>query len=132
MIRRPPRSTLFPYTTLFRSYQVEVNRSERRVERVRVLKRFQGLPRRAPHHEPAMEAQLGETIPRHWIVGVEADSLFKSGEHSSGLRPERVIEGVVARRTKGVRSNQQTVARGETVIMSSRLEVQRSGVLQLL
>src|SRR5260221_9766113 len=24
MIRRPPRSTLFPYTTLFRSYAVEV------------------------------------------------------------------------------------------------------------
>src|SRR3712207_6931612 len=23
MIRRPPRSTLFPYTTLFRSYQLE-------------------------------------------------------------------------------------------------------------
>src|SRR5688572_32014350 len=25
MIRRPPRSTLFPYTTLFRSVQVEVS-----------------------------------------------------------------------------------------------------------
>src|SRR3712207_8641022 len=24
MIRRPPRSTLFPYTTLFRSYQVPI------------------------------------------------------------------------------------------------------------
>src|SRR5205807_4981167 len=24
MIRRPPRSTLFPYTTLFRSYQAQV------------------------------------------------------------------------------------------------------------
>src|SRR5438034_7098368 len=28
MIRRPPRSTLFPYTTLFRSYQVGVPRAE--------------------------------------------------------------------------------------------------------
>src|SRR3712207_8382025 len=26
MIRRPPRSTLFPYTTLFRSHQVEEGR----------------------------------------------------------------------------------------------------------
>src|SRR5438552_5701042 len=25
MIRRPPRSTLFPYTTLFRSYQIDRN-----------------------------------------------------------------------------------------------------------
>src|SRR2546430_13442060 len=24
MIRRPPRSTLFPYTTLFRSYDIEI------------------------------------------------------------------------------------------------------------
>src|SRR3712207_8745079 len=31
MIRRPPRSTLFPYTTLFRSRQVR-ERVERRVE----------------------------------------------------------------------------------------------------
>src|SRR2546422_11544061 len=26
MIRRPPRSTLFPYTTLFRSHRLKVNR----------------------------------------------------------------------------------------------------------
>src|SRR3989441_735734 len=29
MIRRPPRSTLFPYTTLFRSHGPEVRRAER-------------------------------------------------------------------------------------------------------
>src|SRR5256886_11385193 len=29
MIRRPPRSTLFPYTTLFRSAQVEPGRIQR-------------------------------------------------------------------------------------------------------
>src|SRR5690348_17410870 len=28
MIRRPPRSTLFPYTTLFRSVRVEAGRAE--------------------------------------------------------------------------------------------------------
>src|SRR5439155_12912465 len=102
-------------------YQIEVNRSKRRVERVRAIKRFQGLPRRAPHDEPTMEARLSELIPRHWIVGVKADGLFQGGEYSSGLRPVRMIEGVPDRRTKGVRSDQQTVARGETVIMSSGL-----------
>src|SRR2546426_6565240 len=30
MIRRPPRSTLFPYTTLFRSLRAERHRLERR------------------------------------------------------------------------------------------------------
>src|SRR2546429_4846815 len=30
MIRRPPRSTLFPYTTLFRSWRARGDRGERR------------------------------------------------------------------------------------------------------
>src|SRR3712207_7119317 len=33
MIRRPPRSTLFPYTTLFRSQRVDPARVEQRAER---------------------------------------------------------------------------------------------------
>src|SRR5437868_8478420 len=32
MIRRPPRSTLFPYTTLFRSHAVEIDIQEGRGE----------------------------------------------------------------------------------------------------
>src|SRR2546430_10210063 len=40
MIRRPPRSTLFPYTTLFRSAR---DREERR------LRPGEGLRRRQPH-----------------------------------------------------------------------------------
>src|SRR2546430_16676349 len=35
MIRRPPRSTLFPYTTLFRSYFAVVERGDPRVVMVR-------------------------------------------------------------------------------------------------
>src|SRR5947208_9046695 len=31
MLRRPPRSTLFPYTTLFRSDVVQVRQADRRV-----------------------------------------------------------------------------------------------------
>src|SRR2546428_4505635 len=41
MIRRPPRSTLFPYTTLFRSHPPRA-----RVERTQARR---GLPRRRPH-----------------------------------------------------------------------------------
>src|SRR2546430_7177515 len=40
MIRRPPRSTLFPYTTLFRSFQPGM--TEAVVSR-RIAERFQGL-----------------------------------------------------------------------------------------
>src|SRR3712207_9045196 len=32
MIRRPPRSTLFPYTTLFRSHERDVERADREVQ----------------------------------------------------------------------------------------------------
>src|SRR5256885_8112302 len=39
MIRRPPRSTLFPYTTLFRSHPIDIrvddDRARRRARRVR-------------------------------------------------------------------------------------------------
>src|SRR5688572_31800778 len=37
MIRRPPRSTLFPYTTLFRSSTVQIRVMEKRKPPVRVI-----------------------------------------------------------------------------------------------
>src|SRR2546425_7219297 len=38
MIRRPPRSTLFPYTTLFRSLELERRRDGHRRERRRLAR----------------------------------------------------------------------------------------------
>src|SRR3712207_8667279 len=46
MIRRPPRSTLFPYTTLFRS-------GEQRADQVRELERDRERGHRAAHAEEA-------------------------------------------------------------------------------
>src|SRR3712207_6851024 len=43
MIRRPPRSTLFPYTTLFRSARVLASATESVVARVLVLS-FNSVP----------------------------------------------------------------------------------------
>src|SRR2546427_5941105 len=37
MIRRPPRSTLFPYTTLFRSIQARIDVAQERVDTERAL-----------------------------------------------------------------------------------------------
>src|SRR3712207_7554577 len=54
MIRRPPRSTLFPYTTLFRS---ERRRPERRAVR--------GLPRGLEAAQVALEGpEVGEQVVR--------------------------------------------------------------------
>src|SRR5688572_31302363 len=53
MIRRPPRSTLFPYTTLFRSWHVE--RGERHGRTVRGPAHHGDAPHQlaAVHHSPA-------------------------------------------------------------------------------
>src|SRR5256885_11136909 len=55
MIRRPPRSTLFPYTTLFRSFKVVIVRQHGR-----------GLPRRA-----AQRAFVSGVADRFHIPAVE-------------------------------------------------------------
>src|SRR5258707_6613834 len=43
MIRRPPRSTLFPYTTLFRSHRGVLARRRARVQRVDAVAIERGL-----------------------------------------------------------------------------------------
>src|SRR5258708_27766792 len=45
MIRRPPRSTLFPYTTLFRSSFIGAEEAARRVDRHVELRRNRGPAR---------------------------------------------------------------------------------------
>src|SRR2546427_2189515 len=67
MIRRPPRSTLFPYTTLFRSH-----RAERRVALV--------------------DLQLAVEIPIRGVPDVGDDALdvpvYRSEEHTSELQSQ--------------------------------------------
>src|SRR5438874_7285431 len=47
MLRRPPRSTLFPYTTLFRSRADQADRAEQDVIRVRAQLRGRTLDRKS-------------------------------------------------------------------------------------
>src|SRR2546430_7686069 len=60
MIRRPPRSTLFPYTTLFRSHFV--------------------------HREPAQVRQRG--VPGAEVVDGEPYPQLRSEEHTSELQSQ--------------------------------------------
>src|SRR2546429_7323010 len=70
MIRRPPRSTLFPYTTLFRSYR-------------RVLLRDPNLPEALlPADWPGVQArQLCETLYCGLLAGRDRKSTRLNSSH---------------------------------------------------
>src|SRR5260370_2744226 len=65
MIRRPPRSTLFPYTTLFRSDDTRKQRSGSFEERIN-QRRVNGR--------------------RHFLIGLSALKVSRSEEHTSELQ----------------------------------------------
>src|SRR3712207_9000884 len=76
MIRRPPRSTPFPYTTLFRSEDdrdghVAVPDSEERAEEV-LLQLCRALVPEADEEHPAGEPSVEEQRQRHVSIGVTA------------------------------------------------------------
>src|SRR5256885_8861783 len=75
MIRRPPRSTLFPYTTLFRSLVRELRRTRAR------------KPHGAAHGAPCHDAAAGQ--PRsHPALSCRgrAGGRVRSEEHTSELQ----------------------------------------------
>src|SRR3712207_8757995 len=82
MIRRPPRSTLFPYTTLFRSGDVEL---ELLVALIGL--RFAQVPGSAgAAHHHAREAPLPGVLERH-----DADVDVRSEEHTSELQSRQYL-----------------------------------------
>src|SRR5256885_9868394 len=70
MIRRPPRSTLFPYTTLFRSHIVENHDLHQLVHGV-------GRGAGGAHHR-AIGAEVADLLPRNAVA--------RSEEHTSELQ----------------------------------------------
>src|SRR2546430_9348325 len=71
MIRRPPRSTLFPYTTLFRSVGVHAHRLA-----VPLLRHVPGLARRRPDRQ------------RHLVERAVRQLTARSEEHTSELQSQ--------------------------------------------
>src|SRR5256885_3468026 len=69
MIRRPPRSTLFPYTTLFRSrFAVPVD-----------------------HSQPAIDVALVVQVHKNFdhcfiVIGIHCETCSRSEEHTSELQ----------------------------------------------
>src|SRR5258708_29440817 len=76
MIRRPPRSTLFPYTTLFRSAACAIDRLRRREA---ILER-----------EAALRLFVGDRVAEGWTP--EQISGWRSEEHTSELQsPDHLV-----------------------------------------
>src|SRR5688572_32656960 len=73
MIRRPPRSTLFPYTTLFRS---------------RVLRRHHRLRRFIRRHLPVFGAGLWQPAAQSGRSFALRGLEFRSEEHTSELQSQ--------------------------------------------
>src|SRR5690349_23147611 len=73
MIRRPPRSTLFPYTTLFRSLRARLDALFPMVADVPTAAAWTGV--------------LG--VSRDWTPAVRADPATRSEEHTSELQSRR-------------------------------------------
>src|SRR5947209_13719716 len=88
MIRRPPRSTLFPYTTLFRSGLDLVEQVER--TRTREEEREQERDR-----AERLLAAGEQRQPRHLLAGrtekVTRLSLLRSEEHTSELQSRQYL-----------------------------------------
>src|SRR3712207_7302117 len=88
MIRRPPRSTLFPYTTLFRSVGLADKRADRVVERTRLVEDPRDAVLR-DHRRQAVRAQQ-EDVARHRGDRLHVD-LDRSEEHTSELQSRQYL-----------------------------------------
>src|SRR3989442_5521258 len=101
MIRRPPRSTLFPYTTLFRSLPTNVYRVDGKTGQISVatgdVNRPNGLAF-SPDESKLYVVEAGVT-PR--VIDVEL-RLVRSEEHTSELqsRPHLVCRLLLAKTTE--------------------------------
>src|SRR5258708_16577264 len=81
MIRRPPRSTLFPYTTLFRS--LKLGRAECVVH---VRNPLWTGPRRAQRSRPLSMSRFSSA------GSMRADEIARSEEHTSELQsPDHLV-----------------------------------------
>src|SRR5260370_42616254 len=93
MIRRPPRSTLFPYTTLFRSLLQVLDERLRDVLAVRVVEAHRGDPRHRP-----LGDDLGRAPPLHRRRRGDAEDVrvgLVGGGELGGLRDRRDEDDLV-------------------------------------
>src|SRR3712207_7634924 len=86
MIRHPPRSTLFPYTTLFRSMRIIVRQPVRRLVKiprnVRV-ERIGGLRFLSNRQDPPFAINQEEALPRRLLGRTDRKSTRLNSSHAN-------------------------------------------------
>src|SRR3712207_7946184 len=87
MIRRPPRSTLFPYTTLFRSDRVAAHAALEAV--IRVAARRDGEVRVLAAVERAGPAEVRAGAAQLHVLADDVDD--RSEEHTSELQSRQYL-----------------------------------------
>src|SRR3712207_7484473 len=88
MIRRPPRSTLFPYTTLFRS-RVEDRPQMRVVARVNPVEHSLRVAANDRERSSQLVGDIGEEISPLRLIQLEA--CRRSEEHTSELQSRQYL-----------------------------------------
>src|SRR3712207_8194839 len=85
MIRRPPRSTLFPYTTLFRS----VGHGQHGGRRVHGGRPHERRPRRKL--DPVLERAASRSLPEAHVQRRERLQRREIGKHTSELQSRQYL-----------------------------------------
>src|SRR3989442_7034367 len=97
MIRRPPRSTLFPYTTLFRSPPIS--------SRLAGSYKRSVIRRSSARHTPWEGPEVG------WLIRRKTSSESRSEEHTSELqsRPHLVCRLLLEKKKQRIKAPDQSV-----------------------
>src|SRR5258708_21435493 len=86
MIRRPPRSTLFPYTTLFRS---RVPPALTRLPSIRTRVRWEPRPRRETLETPPEDRKSTRLNSSHQIISYAVFCLKKKKKNTNSSREDK-------------------------------------------
>src|SRR3712207_7823933 len=89
MIRRPPRSTLFPYTTLFRSSVKEARAYAVKVSLAKEV--IEAVPKCKPEEDPYQCAEYNHkpNCPKSAAIG--PNGKLRSEEHTSELQSRQYL-----------------------------------------
>src|SRR3712207_8490328 len=91
MIRRPPRSTLFPYTTLFRSYMSFLDNLESTLKNLEGATEKDSRKDRQRAQQERSEARASAPFVEELKKGPFANEFLRSEEHTSELQSRQYL-----------------------------------------